>query len=56
MDDFKKKTLKKNPSNQKPISYLTDFRLDNNLNYFVCSEVSLKVVRRGGNGELLDIF
>ena len=31
---FKKKTLKKNPSNRKPISYSTDFRLDINLNNF----------------------
>ena len=32
MDDLKKKTLKKNPSNRKPISYCTEFRLDINLN------------------------
>jgi hypothetical protein len=31
---LKKKTLKKNPSNGKPISYSTDFRLDINLNNF----------------------
>ena len=27
--------LKKNPSNRKPISYSTDFRLDINLNNFI---------------------
>ena len=32
---MKKKTLKKNPSYQKPISYSTEFRLDINLNNFV---------------------
>ena len=32
---MKKKTLKKNPSNRKTISYSTEFRLDINLNYFV---------------------
>ena len=32
---MKKKTLKKNPSNRKPISYSTKFRLDINLNNFV---------------------
>ena len=32
---MKKKTLKKNPSNRKPISYSTEFRLDINLNNFV---------------------
>ena len=32
---MKKKTLKKNPSNQKPISYSPEFRLDINLNNFV---------------------
>ena len=32
---LKKKTLKKNPSKPKPISYSTEFRLDNNLNKFV---------------------
>ena len=36
---MKKKTLKNNPSNRKPISYSTEFRLDINLNNFV------KVVR-----------
>ena len=35
MDDFEEETLKKNPSKQKPISYSTEFRLDNNLNKFV---------------------
>ena len=29
---MKKKKLKKNPSNRKPISYSTEFRLDINLN------------------------
>ena len=29
---LKKKTMKKNPSNRKPISYSTEFRLDINLN------------------------
>ena len=29
---MKKKTLKKNSSNRKPISYFTEFRLDINLN------------------------
>ena len=32
---LKKKTLKKNPFNQKTISYYTEFRLDINLNNFV---------------------
>ena len=32
---MKKKTLKKIPSNRKPISYSTEFRLDINLNNFV---------------------
>ena len=32
---MKKKTLKKNPSNRKPISYSTEFRLDINQNNFV---------------------
>ena len=32
---MKKKTLKKNPSNRKPISYSTQFRLDIKLNKFV---------------------
>ena len=32
---MKKETLKKNPSNRKPISYSTEFRLDINLNNFV---------------------
>ena len=32
---MKKKTLKKKPSNRKPISYSTEFRLDINLNNFV---------------------
>ena len=32
---MKKKKLKKNPSNRKPISYSTEFRLDINLNNFV---------------------
>ena len=32
---LKKKTQKKNPSNRKPISYSTEFRLDINLNNFV---------------------
>ena len=32
---LKKKTLKKNPFNRKPISYSTKFRLDINLNNFV---------------------
>ena len=32
---MKKKTLKKNPSNRKQISYSTEFRLDINLNNFV---------------------
>ena len=32
---MKKKTLKKNPSNRKPISYSTEFRLEINLNNFV---------------------
>ena len=32
---LKKKTLKKNPSNRKPISYSTEFRLDINLNNVV---------------------
>ena len=32
---LKKKTLKKNPSNRKPIFYSTEFRLDINLNNFV---------------------
>ena len=32
---MKKKTLKKNPSNRKSISYSTEFRLDINLNNFV---------------------
>ena len=32
---MKKKTLKKNSSNRKPISYSTEFRLDINLNNFV---------------------
>ena len=31
---MKKKKLKKNPSNRKPISYSTEFRLDINLNNF----------------------
>ena len=35
MDDFEEKTLKKNPSYRKPISYSTEFRLNNNLNNFV---------------------
>ena len=38
---LEKKTLKKNPSNRKPIPYSTEFRLDINLNNFV---------RRGGEG------
>ena len=32
---MKKKTLKKNSSNRKPISYSAEFRLDINLNNFV---------------------
>ena len=32
---LKKKILKKNPSNKKPISYFTEFRLDINLTNFV---------------------
>ena len=32
---MKKKKIKKNPSNRKPISYCTEFRLDINLNNFV---------------------
>ena len=32
---WKKKTLKKNPSNRKLISYSTEFRLDINMNNFV---------------------
>ena len=34
MDD-KEENTKKNPSNRKPISYSTEFRLDINLNNFV---------------------
>ena len=40
---LKKKTLKKNPSNRKPISYSTEFRLDINLN---------NLVGRGRGGEV----
>ena len=32
---MKKKKIKKNPSNRKPISYSTEFRLDINLNNFI---------------------
>ena len=32
MDDEEEYKLKKNPSNRKPISYSTEFRLDINLN------------------------
>ena len=35
MDDEEEKTLKKNSSYRKPISYSTEFRLDINLNNFV---------------------
>ena len=36
MDDFEeKKTIQKNPSNPKPNSYFTEFRLNINLNNFV---------------------
>ena len=35
MDDFEEENTKKNPSNRKPISYFTEFRLDINLNNFV---------------------
>ena len=35
MNDFEEETLKKNPSNRKPISYFTEFRLDINLNNIV---------------------
>ena len=41
---LKKKTLKKNPSNSKPISYSTEFMLDINLNNFV---------RKGRGGEVV---
>ena len=34
---LKKKTLKKNPSYRKPISYSTEFRLDNNFVGKFCS-------------------
>ena len=35
MDDFEEENTEKNPSNQKPISYFTEFRLDINLKNFV---------------------
>jgi hypothetical protein len=41
---MKKKTLKKNPSYRKPISYSTEFRLDINLNSFVRKPVSRNIL------------
>ena len=35
MDDFEEENTEKNPSNQKPISYSTELRLDINLNNVV---------------------
>ena len=32
MDDFQEENTEKNPFNRKPISYSTEFRLNNNLN------------------------
>jgi hypothetical protein len=43
---MKKKTLKKNPSNRKQISYSTEFRLDINLNNFVRKTSYEKCVSR----------
>ena len=49
---LKKKRLKKNPSNRKPISYFTEFRLDINLNNFVrklcAAMINAGGERRGG--------
>ena len=43
---MKKKTLKKNHSNRKPISYSTEFMLDINLNNFVRKPSYEKCVSR----------
>jgi hypothetical protein len=43
---MKKKTLKKNSSNRKPISYSTEFRLDINLNNFVRKPIYDRCVSR----------
>ena len=54
---MKKKTLKKNSSNRKPLSYSTKFRLDINLNNFVrkLCPAMINVFREtfwGGEGKL----
>ena len=46
---MKKKTLKKNSSKRKPISYSTEFRLDINLNNFV-RKLGRGGVKRGWEG------
>ena len=49
MDDEELKTLKKNSSNRKPISYSTEFRLDINLNNFVIlCPAMINMCGRGG--------
>ena len=48
---LKKKTLKKNPSNRKPISYSTEFRLDNNLNNCVGKLCAVVGEGRGVEGK-----
>ena len=48
---MKKKTLKNNPSNRKPISYSTEFRLDINLNNFV-RKLCPAMINVGGKGRL----
>ena len=48
---MKKKTLKKNPSNRKPISYSTEFRMDINLNNFVRKLCPAMINGEGRDGE-----
>ena len=49
MDDFEEENTEQDPSNRKPISYSTEFRLDINLNNFViklCPAMYEKCVSR----------